>query len=104
MQNICTGESVPQSSGGVQLKLMSNLQLAHLTVQVCCLLLFNNVECMPVDKCCLILYRHFDLSNRERKEIDFIRVDGACGEGPGHDEVQFWWSCRHFFKETNQAP
>ena len=41
---------------------------------------------------------HFDLSNGGRKEIDFVRV-GASDEGPGHDEVQFWWSYWHFFKE-----
>ena len=30
------------------------------------------------------------------KKIECIRVDGASDEGPGHDEVKFWWTVRHF--------
>ena len=30
------------------------------------------------------------------KELDCIRVDGATDEGPGHDEVQFFWSEWHY--------
>lgn len=26
------------------------------------------------------------------KSIDSVRVDGAADEGPGHDEVRFWWT------------
>ena len=29
------------------------------------------------------------------KLVDCIRVDGAS-DGPGHEEVQFWWTKRHF--------
>ena len=32
------------------------------------------------------------------KCIDCIRVDGASDEGPGHEEVQFWWARRHLEK------
>lgn len=39
------------------------------------------------------------MTNGRRKEIDFVRVDGASDEGPGHEEVQFWWTYRHVFKE-----
>lgn len=28
-----------------------------------------------------------------------MRVDGASDEGPAHDEVQYWWTYRHIFKE-----
>ena len=27
--------------------------------------------------------------------VDCVHVDGASDEGPSHDEVQFWWTCRH---------
>lgn len=29
------------------------------------------------------------------KSIDCIRCDGACDEGPGHEEVQFYWTEKH---------
>ena len=29
---------------------------------------------------------------------DCIRVDGASDEGPGHEEVQFWWARQHLEK------
>ena len=29
------------------------------------------------------------------KDIECIRVDGASDEGPGHEEVQFYWTERH---------
>ncbi len=32
------------------------------------------------------------------KEIECIRVDGAGDEGPLHEEVQYWWTKRHFEK------
>ena len=25
-----------------------------------------------------------------------MRVDGACDEGPSHDEIQFYWTERHY--------
>ena len=28
----------------------------------------------------------------QRKQIECIRVDGACDEGPSHEEVQFFWT------------
>ena len=34
------------------------------------------------------------------KTIECIRVDGASDEGPGHVEVQFWWTMRHLKKPT----
>ena len=30
------------------------------------------------------------------KQVDCIRVDGASDEGPVHEEVQFWWTERHY--------
>ena len=35
------------------------------------------------------------ITNR-RKEIECVRVDGACDEGPSHDEIQFYWTERHY--------
>jgi len=32
------------------------------------------------------------------KDIECIRVDGASDEGPGHEEIQFYWSERHLAK------
>ena len=29
------------------------------------------------------------------KEIECIRVDSATDEGPGHHQIQFWWTLRH---------
>ena len=26
-------------------------------------------------------------------------MDGACDEGPGHEEVRFWWAARHLEKK-----
>ena len=37
-----------------------------------------------------------NLATGSSKSIDCIRVDGASDEGPGHEEVQFWWTQRHF--------
>ena len=34
----------------------------------------------------------------QRKQIECIRVDGACNEGPSHEEVQFYWTVRHVNK------
>jgi hypothetical protein len=34
------------------------------------------------------------------KEIECIRVDGGADEGPVHEEVQYWWTKRHFIKGT----
>ena len=31
----------------------------------------------------------------EPKNILSVRVDGACDEGPGHEEVQYWWALEH---------
>ena len=31
----------------------------------------------------------------EPKNILCVRVDGACDEGPGHEEVQYWWTLEH---------
>ena len=39
-----------------------------------------------------------NLSSEAPKQIECVRVDGACDEGPGHDEVQFWWTLRHMEK------
>ena len=36
-----------------------------------------------------------DLSSKEPKAIECIKVDGALDEGPGHEEVQYWWTLRH---------
>ena len=38
-------------------------------------------------------------STGQPKQVDCIRVDGACDEGPGHEEVRFWWAARHFEKK-----
>ena len=32
------------------------------------------------------------------KALDCIRVDGASDEGPSHEEVQYYWTQRHLFK------
>lgn len=32
----------------------------------------------------------------KRKAIECVRVDGACDEGPSHEEAQFFWAQRHF--------
>jgi hypothetical protein len=34
----------------------------------------------------------------KRKEIECVRVDGAADEGPSHEEVQFYWTSRHYEK------
>ena len=34
------------------------------------------------------------------KEVECIRVDGATDEGPGHNEIQFWWTLRHMQRPT----
>ena len=34
-------------------------------------------------------------SSGQPKQIECVRVDGATDEGPGHDEVRFWWAERH---------
>ena len=33
-----------------------------------------------------------------QKQIECIRVDGACDEGPSHEEVQFFWTLRYVNK------
>ena len=38
----------------------------------------------------------FNLSNNLPKSIECIRVDGACDEGPAHEEVQFYWTAHHY--------
>ena len=35
-----------------------------------------------------------------RKEVEFVRVDGASDEDPSHVEVQYLWTERHFLKNT----
>ena len=35
------------------------------------------------------------------KKIECVRVDGASDEGPGHTEVQFWWTKRHLERPTH---
>ena len=35
----------------------------------------------------------------ESKQILCVRVDGACDEGPGHEEVQYWWTLEHLQME-----
>ena len=35
------------------------------------------------------------------KDVEFVRVDGAVDEGPGHVEVQFLWTEHHYRKGTN---
>ena len=37
----------------------------------------------------------FTTSSGLPKRIECVRVDGATDEGPGHDEVRFWWAARH---------
>ena len=32
----------------------------------------------------------------ERKQIECVRVDGASDEGPSHEEIQFYWTERHY--------
>ena len=32
------------------------------------------------------------------KDVECVRVDGAADEGPGHEEVQFYWTERHLSK------
>ena len=34
------------------------------------------------------------------KHIECVRVDGATDEGPGHNEIQFWWTLRHMQRPT----
>lgn len=34
----------------------------------------------------------------KEKDIECVRVDGAGDEGPLHEEVQYWWTKRHFQK------
>ena len=34
------------------------------------------------------------------KDVEFIRVDGGCDEGPSHNEVQFVWTERHISRST----
>ena len=38
--------------------------------------------------------------DEQAKMIDCIGVDGAMDEGPGHMEVQFWWTLRHYERPT----
>lgn len=39
-----------------------------------------------------------NLITRASKLVECIRVDGACDEGPSHEEVQYWWTERHMLK------
>lgn len=38
--------------------------------------------------------------HKQRKQIECICVDGASDEGPSHEEVQFYWTERHFKKTS----
>ena len=35
-------------------------------------------------------------ANGQPKQVDCIRVDGSSDEGPSHEEVQYWWTDRHY--------
>ena len=35
-------------------------------------------------------------TNGQPKQVDCIRVDGSSDEGPSHEEVQYWWTERHY--------
>lgn len=35
-------------------------------------------------------------TNGQPKQVDCIRVDGSSDVGPSHEEVQYWWTERHF--------
>ena len=37
----------------------------------------------------------FNLSTNLPKSIDCIRVDGACDEGPSHENMQFYWTAQN---------
>ena len=39
-----------------------------------------------------------NMSSGAPKQIECVRVDGASDEGPGHEEVQYWWTLRHIVK------
>ena len=39
-----------------------------------------------------------NMSSGAPKQIECVRVDGASDEGPGHEEVQYWWTLRHIIK------
>ncbi len=41
-------------------------------------------------------------ANGQPKQVDCIRVDGSSDEGPSHEEVQYWWTERHY-KEKKVA-
>jgi len=41
----------------------------------------------------------YNLSTNLLKSIECIRVDGACDEGPSHEEVQFYWTAHHYTTE-----
>jgi len=40
-------------------------------------------------------------TTNEPKPVECIQVDGGSDEGPGHIEVQFWWTLRHIEKPTS---
>ena len=37
----------------------------------------------------------YDASSQP-KQVDCIRVDGSSDEGSSHEEVQYWWTKRHY--------
>ena len=39
-----------------------------------------------------------NMSSGAPKQIECVRVDGASDEGPGHEEVQYWWTLRYIVK------
>lgn len=41
-----------------------------------------------------------DPATNKTKVFECVRVDRASDKGPGHIEVQFWWTMRHFNKPT----
>ena len=41
----------------------------------------------------------FNMWSGAPKQVECIRVDGASDEGPGHEEVQYWWTLRHIEKK-----
>lgn len=42
-----------------------------------------------------------NMSSGTPKPVECVRVDGASDEGPGHEEVQYWWTLRHIEKSCN---
>ena len=42
----------------------------------------------------------FVAKDRKKKQIECMRTDSGADEAPCYDEVQFWWTKRHFDKPT----